>query len=130
MIETKSIIYIVDDDKSILKALKRLMMSEGLETETFASAKDFLLCEYENKPGILILDVKMPDMTGFELQEHLACSGSRMPIIFITAFDNTEMQNRINKPEVVACLQKPFTDKDLLNAIHLAMNQRKIQKIN
>lgn len=126
MIKTKSIIYIVDDDKSILKALKRLMMSEGLEAETFASAKDFLRCEYENKPGILILDVKMPDMTGFELQEHLACSGSKIPIIFITAFDNTEMQNRINKSEVVACLQKPFTDKDLLNAIHLAMNHREI----
>ncbi len=126
MIKTKSIIYIVDDDKSILKALKRLMLSEGLEAETFTSAQDFLHCGYENKPGILILDVKMPDMTGFELQEHLACSGSRIPIIFITAFDNTEMQNRINKPKVVACLQKPFTDKDLLDAIHLAMNQREI----
>ena len=124
MIKIKTIIYIVDDDESILKALKRLMKSEGLEVETFASAEDFLHCKYEDKSGILILDVKMPGMTGLELQEHLAYSGSKMPIIFITALDNIQMQNRTNKPEVIACLQKPFTDNDLLAAIHLAMKQK------
>ena len=123
MIKTKPIIYIVDDDKSICKALKRLMAFEGFEVETYTSAEDFLRCGYKNKPGILILDIKMPGMTGFELQEHLASSGSRIPIIFITAFNHAQTRNRTNKPEVIACLQKPFTDKDLLDAIHLAMNQ-------
>ena len=121
MKERQALIYIVDDDESVRKALKRLLRSEGFKAETFASAEDFLNSGYQDKPGCLILDVRMAGMSGFELREHLAASGSELPIIFITAYDDVHTRERAEKARAIAYLQKPLDDKALLDAIRRAL---------
>jgi FixJ family two-component response regulator len=85
MIQATPLIYIVDDDKSVRKSLKRLMKSAGLRAKTLASAEDFLNSGYQDDPGCLILDVRMPGLNGLDLQKQLTAAGSKLPIIFITA---------------------------------------------
>ncbi len=123
MIDTTPLIYIVDDDRSVRKSLKRLMKSAGLKAETLASAQDFLKSGYQDKTGCLILDVRMPGLSGLELQKQLAASGSKIPIIFITAHEDEKTYNAAMDAGAVAFLQKPFDDRTLLDAIHLAFEQ-------
>jgi FixJ family two-component response regulator len=123
MIEANPLIYIVDDDKSVRKSLKRLMKSAGLRTKTLASAEDFLNSGYEDEPGCLILDVQMPDLGGLDLQKQLAAAGSKIPIIFITAHEDERTYNEAMKAGAVAFLQKPFDDQVLLGAIRLAFER-------
>ena len=123
MIATTPLIYIVDDDRSVRKSLKRLMKSAGLKAETWASAEDFLNSGYQDKPGVLILDVRMPGLSGPEVQSQLAAAGSKIPIIFITAHEDEKIYNAAMELGAVAFLQKPFDDQTLLNAIHLAFEQ-------
>ena len=123
MIEATPLIYIVDDDKSVRKSLKRLMKSAGLKAKTLASAEDFLNSGYQDNPGCLILDVRMPGLSGLELQKQLAATGSKLPIIFITAHEDEKAYNAAMAAGAVAFLQKPFDDQTLLSAIHLAFEQ-------
>ncbi len=124
MVETKFTIFVVDDDESVTRALKDLLESAGFRVETFGSAQDFLSFGRSESPGLLILDVRMPGMSGLELQKRLAATGWIIPIIFITGHEDTQAYKAAIGAGAVAFLQKPFDDQELFDAIHLAFEQR------
>lgn len=111
-------ISVVDDDESVRRALKRLLKSLGYRVEVFSSAQDFLDFQDSGAArGVLILDIQMPDMDGFDLMDVLSHSCSKWPIIFITAHDSPGVKARAIDGGAVAFLQKPFDDQCLLAAI-------------
>ena len=110
-------IFIVDDDASVLKALKRLIISAGFNVSEYSSAHNFLNCGYEKQAGILILDVQMPEMNGIEVQKKVVDSGSKISTIFITAHENEEIKKVAMEAGAVAFFQKPFEGEVLLKAI-------------
>jgi len=114
-------VFIVEDDPSMRAALKNLLRSVGLETEAFASADDFLETEPADGPSCLILDVRLPGLSGLDLQEELVRRNVRLPIIFITGHGDIPMSVRAIKAGAVEFLTKPFRDQDLLDAIHAAL---------
>ena len=116
-------IFIVDDDASVLKALKRLIISAGFNVRKYSSANNFLDCGYENQEGILILDVQMPEMSGIEVQKKVVDSGSKMPIIFMTAHENEEIQKVAMESGAVAFFQKPFEEDALLSSISTGLEK-------
>ena len=116
-------IFVVDDDESVRRALKRLMKSVGLKVATFASAKEFLSTGCATRTGILVLDVRMPEMTGLELQKQLAASGAEIPVIFISAHEDSQAVEMALAAGAVTFLYKPFDDHDLLAAIDRALDQ-------
>ena len=120
MAETAQSVFIVDDDESVLSSLRLLVESAGYCGVTFASADDFLRSGLMKNADCLILDIRMPRMGGFELQEHLAASGVRIPVIFITGHDSFGMEERAMKKGAVAYLRKPFDEQSLLDAIQRA----------
>jgi len=113
-------VYIVDDDASIRGALKRLLKSVGYHAETFESAEAFLDSISIQREGCLVLDIRLPGMTGLDLQEKLLLSGRVYPVIFMTAHDNPEWQERASKAGAIAYLKKPFPEQALLYAIQAA----------
>jgi len=115
----KSTVYVVDDDASIRKALERLLRSEGYQALTFESAESFLQSIIHDREGCLILDIRLPGMDAFELQELLASRGAKYSVIFITAHDNQEWREKGRKAGAVAYLKKPFSEKALFDAIRL-----------
>jgi RNA polymerase sigma factor (sigma-70 family) len=115
--ESEPVVFIVDDDASVRKGLERLVRSVGLRGKTFASAPEFLLCAGSDGPSCLVLDVRMPGVSGLALQETLAAAGHRIPIIFITGHGDVTMSVRAMKAGAVDFLPKPFNDQDLLEAI-------------
>jgi RNA polymerase sigma factor (sigma-70 family) len=123
MIDMAPRVFIVDDDASVCRSLERLVRSVGLQAETFASAQEFLQRAPHNGPGCLVLDVRMPGLSGLGLQEALAAAHDDMPIIFITAHGDLAMSVRAMKAGAVDFLAKPFNDQDLLDAIHEAITK-------
>ena len=123
MTENLEWVYVVDDDLSVREALSSLIRSVGLRVETYPSAAAFL--EAERPPGVacLILDVRMPGLSGLELQSRMAQSGPAIPIIFITGHGDIPMAVLAMKKGAVEFLSKPFRDDDLLAAIHSAMER-------
>jgi FixJ family two-component response regulator len=123
MTENPEWVYVVDDDLSVREALSSLIRSVGLRVETYPSAAAFL--EAERPPGVacLILDVRMPGLSGLELQSRMAQSGPAIPIIFITGHGDIPMAVLAMKKGAVEFLSKPFRDDDLLAAIHSAMER-------
>jgi FixJ family two-component response regulator len=113
-------VYIVDDDESIRKALKRLLKAAGYDALTFASAEDFLDSTSGRGGGCLVLDIRLPGITGLDLQEKLASEGGKYAVIFMTAHDNPKWQERARKAGAVAYLKKPFNEHSLLDAIQCA----------
>ena len=130
MSEGNVTIFVVDDDEPVLKALKRLIRSAGFNVETFSSAQEFLKWDCGEKPGLLVLDVRMPEMSGFELQKRLASSGSKMPIIFITAHEDMKARKLAMEAGAVAFLQKPFEDQALLDAIYTGLEKKPSEGLN
>lgn len=116
-----TIISIVDDDASVRDAIKSLLKSIGFRVEVFASAEDLLHAGQLHHTACLILDIRMPGMSGLDLQRHLAAAQWRIPIIFITAHDEEEVRARALKAGVVDCLHKPFSEATLLEAIRSAL---------
>jgi FixJ family two-component response regulator len=108
VIEKSPTIAVVDDDPSVRRALKRLIKSTGFNVNTFATAQEFLDYANHESPDLIILDVRMPQMSGLELQEHLVCSGSKIPIIFITAHEDEVAYTLAIASGATAFLQKPF----------------------
>ena len=123
MIMEKPIVFVVDDDESVCRALKRLMKSVGIKVRTLASAENFLNQGCQNVPGCLILDVRMPGMNGLELQEKLAKSGSTMPIIFISAHEDAPAREQAMKAGAMAFLKKPFEDQILIEKVNSALSR-------
>lgn len=115
-------VSIVDDDESVREAISSLLRSIGLEAKVFASAEQFLNSDYQHNADCLILDVRMPGMTGLQLQEKLASAKCDIPIIFITAHvSDREAKARALRSGAVDFLIKPFKEDDLLNDVYIAL---------
>jgi FixJ family two-component response regulator len=117
----EALVFVVDDDASMREALSSLIRSAGLRVSTFSSAKEYLLQEPPNVPACLVLDVRLPGMSGLELQRELTAANKAIPIIFITGHGDIPMSVRAMKAGAVEFLAKPFRDKDLLEAIRQAI---------
>ena len=122
------VVYVVDDDESICRALGRLFRSVGLPVETFRSAKEFL--DYNRPPGpaCLVLDVRLPGPSGLELQEALSRAGRELPIVFITGHGDVPSSVRAMKAGAVDFLQKPFNDQELLDCVQRALTRSREQR--
>ena len=118
-----AIVFVIDDDESIREALKSLIRSVGLKVETFAAAHEFLQSRRPDVPACLILDVRMPGLSGLDLQRELTEANINIPIIFITGHGDIPMSVRAMKAGAVEFLTKPFRDQDLLDAIQQALER-------
>jgi FixJ family two-component response regulator len=125
---TRAVVFVVDDDDSVRGSLKRLIRSLGLAVQTFASAEDFLRSPDAAAADCLILDMRMPGLSGLDLQQRLVQSSSRIPIIFISAHDDQEARSRAMKAGAIAFLQKPFEEEDLLEALCAALWRRRARR--
>ena len=123
MTETKPIVFVVDDDLSVRRSTERLIRSIGLEVQTFTSAREFLKNPRPKGPACLVLDVRMPGLSGMDLQRELARSEIHIPIIFITAHGDIPMSVRAMKAGAVEFLTKPFRSRSLLDAIRAAIER-------
>jgi RNA polymerase sigma factor (sigma-70 family) len=126
--ETKPTIFIVDDDHSVRESTGLLLKSVGFNVKMFVSAQDFLNANLQEDIGCLILDVRMPGMSGLDLQEKLVSTKTPIPVIFITGHGTVPMSVRAMKAGAVDFLQKPFEEQDLLDAINRAITQQKKRK--
>jgi FixJ family two-component response regulator len=118
MSESPPIVFVVDDEPAICLSLKRLVKSVGLEAQTFTSAQEFLRAKRPDGPGCLVLDVRLPGLSGLDLQQELLDAKVDLPIIFITGHGDIPMSVRAIKAGAVEFLTKPFRDQDLVDAIH------------
>jgi FixJ family two-component response regulator len=118
--QCSALIAIVDDDQSVQRALQDLIESEGLPTVCFGSAEEFLESGIQNSAACLIADVRMPGISGIDLQARLKADRCRIPIIFITAHGDAKMRIRAMRDGAVEFLTKPFDDAVLLETVHAA----------
>ena len=118
-------VYVVDDDDGMRRALSLLLNTVGYKTAAFASPKEFLDKFKPNTGGCLVLDIRMPGMSGLELQQHLNRMGSLLPVIFVTGHGDVPMAVQAMKEGAFEFLQKPFRDQDLLDRINHALEQDK-----
>jgi FixJ family two-component response regulator len=123
MPEQKAVVFVVDDDESVREALGSLIRSAGLGVETFVSAQDFLTRPRASAPSCLVLDVKMPGLSGLDLQKRMAEADIEIPIVFITGHSDVPTSVRAMKAGTVEFLTKPFGDRDLLDAIEQAIER-------
>ena len=119
---------VVEDDASMRTALRNLLRSVGLEAQLFTSAQEFLNAKKPDVPSCLILDVRLPGMSGLDLQKELKASGNHIPVIFITAHGDIPMSVRAMKAGAVEFLTKLFRDQDLLDAIHTSLSQDNLRR--
>ena len=124
------VVFIVDDDSLIRDSLEQLVKSVGFKAETFSSAQTFLNAELSDKPGCLILDIRMPGLSGLDLQDELVKNEIPIPIIFITGHGTVPMSVRAMKAGAVDFLQKPFEDQELLDLIYHAIEQNKQTRLD
>jgi FixJ family two-component response regulator len=118
MKQDQSIVFVIDDDPSVRRALERLFRSVDQMVWSFGSTEEFLRCERPNAPACLVLDVRLPGRSGLQFQQDLASSGVPLPIIFITGHGDIPMSVTAMKAGAVEFLTKPFRDQDLLDAVH------------
>jgi FixJ family two-component response regulator len=126
MTEGEPVVFVVDDDPAIRQALQSLIRSVGLRVETFESAQEYRTRKRPEAPGCLVLDVRMPGASGFEVQRELAETGITLPIIFITGHGDIQMSVRAMKTGAVEFLTKPFRDQELLDAIQVAIERDRV----
>jgi FixJ family two-component response regulator len=123
MIEGEPIVFVVDDDPSVRRSIERLIQSIGLKVQTFQSAGEFLQRARPKGPACLVLDVRLPGLSGLDLQRELTNRGIQLPIIFITAHGDIPMTVRAMKGGAVEFLTKPFRTRHLLDAIRAAIER-------
>jgi len=121
--QTDSVVYVVDDDVSVREAIESLIGSVGLRVQTFESAQEFLRSKRPDAPGCVVLDVRLPGLSGLDLQRELAAHGIDLPVIFITGHGDIPMSVRAMKAGALEFLTKPFRDQDLLDAIQQALQR-------
>lgn len=124
------IIFIVDDDPDVRRALKRLLTMDKFRVETFATAEEFLGSGHSRGPGVLFLDIRLPGMNGADLQKALAASGSTLPIVFMTAYEDAGVRQEVMGRGAVAFLQKPVDEETLLEAIRKASDRGRQSETN
>jgi FixJ family two-component response regulator len=125
---TDPIVFVVDDDESVREALGNLIRSVGLRVETFASAQEFVGHPRPDAAACLVLDVRLPGLSGLDLQRELVNAGARIPIIFITGHGDIPMTVRAMKAGAAEFLPKPFRDQDLLDAIRQALERDQVAR--
>jgi len=121
VIHEENTVYVVEDDTSLCNAVRRLLRSAQYRVVTFSSAEEFYRSDFKSSPGCLLLDIRLPGINGFDLQEQLIASGVQMPVIFITGQDRAGMEERAMRLGASAYLRKPVDEETLLGAIGLAM---------
>ena len=121
---TKPTIYIVDDEKAVLKAMERLIRSLGMNVETFSSGEEFLNAEFRNRNACLIVDAKMPGMGGLDIHRELKARSSDLPVILITAFDSDEVRRKAKKAGIAGYFKKPVDDQALLDSIQWVLSNQ------
>jgi FixJ family two-component response regulator len=128
MSDEKAIVYVIDDDSSMRRALEGLLLSVGHEVRLFSSAPDFMQAARPDAPGCLLLDVRLPGMSGLAFQQELMKAGVALPIIFITGHGDVPMSVRAMKAGAVEFLTKPFDDQVLLDAVHAALERDRARR--
>jgi len=121
-------VFIIDDDRGMRQAIQDLVESVGLRAEAFANGQDFLRKQPSGNPSCLVLDVRLPQLSGLDFQRQLAETGVQIPIIFITAHGDIPMSVRALKSGAVEFLTKPFRDQDLLDAIQQALQRDSVAR--
>jgi FixJ family two-component response regulator len=116
-------VFIVDDDPLVLGAVETLIKSVGFEVNTFSSAQAYLESDLPDEPGCLVLDIRMPGLSGLDLQDEMAARGLTLPVIFVTGHGTVPLSVRAMKAGAVDFLQKPFEDQDLLDAVQRAIEE-------
>lgn len=127
ILKTDAIISVVDDEESVRNSMRRLLRSMGFEVRVFHSARDFLHQGPLHEDGCVIVDVRMPEMNGLDLQKRLSDAGISLPLIFITAYEDPGVCEQAMQNGAVAFMQKPFSDQCLMDAIHLALERNNQQ---
>jgi FixJ family two-component response regulator len=122
------VVFIVDDDPGVRDALRRLITSVGLAAEAFATAQAFLTARRPDAPGCLVLAVRLPGLSGLDLQRELAAIDASLPIIFLTGYGDIPMSVRAMKAGAVEFLTKPFREQDLLDAIRHAIDRDRVAR--
>jgi len=117
-------IAVVDDEQSVRKALQRLLRSAGMDVQSYASGADFLEAMASNPPDCVVLDLHMPGVNGFEVQERLAGAGAPLPVVVITGHDSPEARTRVMASGARGYLTKPVDDRLLLDAISVAVSKQ------
>ena len=126
--DAQSTVFVVDDDGPLREALRSLLRSVGLRAEVFASAADFLKLKLPDTAACLVLDVRLPGVSGLDFQAELAKADIRIPIIFITGHGDIPMTVRAMKAGAVEFLTKPFRDQDLLDAVQIALERDRARR--
>jgi len=122
------VVFVIDDDDLVRAAIQGMLKSVGLRSETFGTAQEFLRSKRPDGPSCLILDVRLPGISGLDFQRELAKAGIRIPIIFITGHGDIPMTVKAMKSGAVEFLTKPFRDQDLLDAINQALDRDRVMR--
>lgn len=128
--EAKPVVFVVDDDPSMQAALNGWFQTAGIDAHVYGSTRDFLQASRPEAPGCIVLDVRLPDVSGLDFQSDLARAGVRLPIIFITGYGDVPMSVRAMKAGAIEFLTKPFGAKDLLAAIETGIERDRIRRRN
>jgi FixJ family two-component response regulator len=128
MTEQKPIVFVIDDDASMRRSLESLLRSVGLDVSVFTSAPEFMQAARVDAPGCLVLDVRLPGMSGLAFQQELVKSGISLPVIFVTGHGDVPMSVRAMKAGAVEFLTKPFDDQVLLDAVHAAIERDRARR--
>ena len=123
------VVFVVDDDSSVRGALRRLLTSVGHACETFGSADEFLTRLDPDLTGCILLDVRMPGLSGLDLQQALNARGNDLPVIFLTGYADVPLTVRAMKAGAVEVLTKPFEDQALLDAVGHALEQERVRRV-
>jgi len=126
--EPRSVVFVVDDDASMREAMQLLFRSVGLEAEVFASAAEFLRSKLADVPCCLVLDVRLPGLSGLDFQTELAKANIRVPIIFMTGHGDIPMTVKAMKAGAIEFLPKPFRDQDMLDAVRLGLERDRVRR--
>jgi len=126
--EPQSVVFVVDDDASIRDAMQRLLQSVGLQAEVFASAAEFLRSKLADVPCCLVLDVRLPGLSGLDFQTELAKADIQIPIIFMTGHGDIPMTVKAMKAGAIEFLSKPFRDQDMLDAVRLGLDRDRARR--
>ena len=128
LMDSPPVVFVIDDDPSVRRAIERLIGTVGLDVELFASSEEFLSAKRRDAVSCLVLDVRLPDRSGLDLQRELAAAQIPIPIIFITSYGDIRMGVQAMKAGAVEFLPKPFRDQDLLDSIRAALNRDRVRR--
>lgn len=128
--DDRPLVVIVDDDDAVRASIKELMLSVGIDAASFGSTRELLSADLPERPGCMVLDVRMPGASGLDLQQHLAANGNGKPIIFLTGHGDIPMSVQAMKAGAVDFLTKPFRDQSLLDAVTAGIERDIAQRAN